>query len=116
MRQFVLSHEPPKFEGVRRDAREVAAHHFEQGRVLFPVCERGDMGEARAPRLGVADERYRALDVAQRPQCERETKHRRDTGVVSEPESQIVVAPGLKQGERAPDDLALRGARQRTNA
>jgi hypothetical protein len=59
------------------------------------------MGEARAPRLGVADERNRAPDAAQRPPCERETKHRRDAGVVYEPESQIVVAPRLKQGERA---------------
>ena len=61
MRQIMFSHEPRQFEGVGRNAREIAAHQFEQGRVLLPVCARGDMGEARAPRLGVADERNRAL-------------------------------------------------------
>ena len=68
--------------------------------MLFPVCARGDVGEARAPRLGIADGETGAPDVAQRPQYERETKHRRDAGVVSEPESQIVIAAGLEQGER----------------
>ena len=48
----------------------------------------------------------RALDLAQRPQCEREIEHRRDAGVVSEAEGQIVVAAGLEQGERAFQMLA----------
>ncbi len=59
------------------------------------------MGEARDPRLGAADERNRAFDVAQRPQREREVEHRRDAGVLSEAKGQIVVAAGLEQGERA---------------
>ena len=55
---------------------------------------------ARPALRASADERNRAPDVAQRPQCERETKHRRDAGVVPEPECQIVIAAGLEQGER----------------
>ena len=66
-----------------------------------PECARADMREARDPRLGVADEGNRAPDVAQRPQREREEKHRRDARVLSEAERQIVVAAGLEQGERA---------------
>jgi hypothetical protein len=44
------------------------------------------MSEAAYPRLSVADQGNRAFDVAQRPQCQREIKHRRDAHVVSEPE------------------------------
>ena len=75
------------------------------------------MGEARDPRLSVADEGNRAPDVAQRPQCEREVKHRRDAGVLSEAKGQIVVAPGLEQGERAFQMLArFDDTLRRTNA
>ena len=47
----MLTRESGEFDGVRRGAREVAAHQFEQGRMAFPVCARADMGEARDPRL-----------------------------------------------------------------
>ncbi len=40
------------------------------------VCARGGMGEARDPRLSVADWGNRAFDLAQRPQRRREVKHR----------------------------------------
>jgi hypothetical protein len=58
------------------------------------------MGEARDPRLGVADERNGAPDVAQRPQCEREVEHCCDAGVLAEAKGQIVVAAGLEEGQR----------------
>jgi hypothetical protein len=59
------------------------------------------MGEARDPGLGAADEGNRASDVAQRPQDKREAKHRRRAGVLAEAKGQIVVSPGLEQGQRA---------------
>ena len=59
------------------------------------------MGEVRDPRLSVGRQGNRASDVAQRPQREREVKHRRDAGVLSKAKRQIVVAPGLEQGQRA---------------
>jgi hypothetical protein len=57
------------------------------------------MSEARDPRLCVTEDGDRAPDVTQRPQYKREVEHRGDAGVVSEPERQTVVAPGLKQGD-----------------
>ena len=71
-----------------------------------PMCTRADMGEAGTPRLSVASEGDRASDVAQRPQREREIQHCPGAGVVAEVKGQIVVASGLKQGERAFQMLA----------
>ena len=67
MGQVVLAREAGEFEGVRRGARAVAAHQFEQGRVHSSSCERADMGEVRDPRLHAVDERNRAIDLAERP-------------------------------------------------
>ena len=61
-----------------------------------PVRAGGNMGQARDPRLSVADEGNRAPDAAQRPQREREAEHRRNTRVLSEAKRQIVVAAWLK--------------------
>ena len=96
--QFVLARKPGEFDGVRRGARLVAAHQFEHHRVksLRRDHSIADMREARGPRLSASDEGGRTIDLAQRPQSEREVPHRRDAGVVSEPERQIVVAPGLR--------------------
>ena len=79
--------------GVRRGAREVAAHEFEAGhlRLAKPTC--AEMRDARHPRVSAFDEGARASEVAQRPQHKREVKHRRDARVLSEAEGQIVVAP-----------------------
>ena len=51
----MLAREAGKFEGVRRGARMVAAHQFEEGRVHSSKCERADMGEVRDPRLHAID-------------------------------------------------------------
>ena len=48
-----------------------------------------------------SNEGNRASDVAQRPQRKRQVKHRGNAGVPSKAERQIVVAPGLEQGQRA---------------
>ena len=61
-----------------------------------PIWARPAIRASASPNEG-----NRAPDVAQRPQCKREVKHRRDARVLSEAKGQIVVAPGLKQGERA---------------
>ena len=95
----MLTRESDEFIGVQRHARKIASHQFEHGHMQFPMCARADMGEAIAPRLGFGDEGNRACDVAQRPQGEREIQHRRGAGVLPEVERQIVVAPGLEQGE-----------------
>ena len=58
------------------------------------------MGEARDPRLHAVNERNRAIDLAERPQRNRQIDHRADAGVMSEAKGQIVVAAGLEQGER----------------
>ena len=63
----MLAREADEFEGVRRDARVVATHQFEHGRVHSSRRERADMGEARDPRLHAVDERNRAIDFAERP-------------------------------------------------
>ena len=59
------------------------------------------MGKVRDPSLSAADQGNRWFDVAHRPQCEREVMHRQGAGVRSKAKSQIVVAAGLEQGERA---------------
>ena len=56
------------------------------------------MAEAPRPRCMPVDKGNRALDLAQRPQRERQVGHRGDSGVLSEAEGQIVVAAGLEQG------------------
>ena len=53
----MLVGEAGEFEGVRRGARRVATHQFEQGRMHLPIRERADMGEVRDPRLHAIDER-----------------------------------------------------------
>jgi hypothetical protein len=62
----------------------VAAHQFEHGSVRDPVRLRADMREARNSGLGVVNERHRTLDVAHRPQYNREINHRRNSGVLAE--------------------------------
>ena len=96
----MLAREAGEFEGVRRGARVVATHQFEQGRVHSSKRERADMGEVRDPRLHAVDERNRAIDLAERPRRNRQIGHRGDAGVLSEAKGQIVVAAGLEQGER----------------
>jgi hypothetical protein len=59
------------------------------------------MGEGGSVRLRAANEGNRAPDVAQRPQGEREVKHCRDAGVLSEAVRQIVIAARLEQFKRA---------------
>ncbi len=98
--QIMLTREPGEFDSVRRGPREVAAQEFEHGRVRLRVCVRADVRNACDPRLGVANDGGRTSDLAQRPQDNREVRHRPDGGVVSEAERQIVVAPGSKQGQR----------------
>ena len=49
--QIMLAREAGEFECVRRGARVVATHQFEQGRVHSSIRERADMGEVRDPRL-----------------------------------------------------------------
>jgi hypothetical protein len=58
------------------------------------MCDGGN------PRVRAVDEGSRAPDVADRPQYHREAMHRGDAFVMSEAESKIVVAPGLKQRQR----------------
>ena len=72
----MLARKSGEFDADLRGARHVAAHDREQGRAHSSNCARADMGEARDPRLSVADEGNRAPDVAQWPQREREMKHR----------------------------------------
>ena len=96
----MLARETGELEGVRRGARVVATHQFEQGRVHSSKRERADMGEVRDPRLHAVDERNRAIDLAERPRRNRQIGHRGDAGVLSEAKGQIVVAAGLEQGER----------------
>ena len=96
----MLAREPDELEGVRRGARGVATHQFEQGRVHSSKRERADMGEVRHPRLHAVDERNRAIDLAERPRRNRQIGHCADAGVQSEAKGQIVVAAGLEQGER----------------
>ena len=97
----MITREVGEFEGVRRDARDVASHQFEQGRVHFPVRVRANMRDARDPQMGAVNERNRARNVAQRPQSYCEIEHCGDPGVLSEAKGQIVVAARLEQGERA---------------
>ena len=98
-RQIVLTREPGEFNGVSRGARVIVSHQREHGRMQCLPCACADVGEAGDPRLSVADERNRAFDLAERPQREREAKHRRDAGVLSEAERETVVWPGSKQGQ-----------------
>ena len=57
--QIVLTRESGEFIGVQCGARHVASHHREQGNARSPECARADMGEARDPRLSVADREKR---------------------------------------------------------
>ena len=98
--QVMLARETGEFEDVRRGARVVATHQFEESRVQSCKRERADMGEVRDPRLHAVDERNRAIDLAERPRRDRQIDHRGDAGVQPEAKGQIVVAAGLEQGER----------------
>ena|ERR1700733_3778214 len=97
----MLTRQSCGFYRVRRGARAVAAHEFKHSREMFPEDARVDMGEARDPRLSVASKGNSALDVAHRPQREREVEHRRHAGILSEAKGEIVVTPGLKQRDSA---------------
>ena len=96
----MLTREAGELECVRRGARVVATHQFEQGRVHSSKRERADVGDARHPRLHAVDKRNRAIDLAERPRRFRQIGHRADAGIQSEAKGQIVVAAGLEQGER----------------
>jgi hypothetical protein len=65
--QVMLAREAGEFEGVRRGARCVATHQFEQSRLQSSNRERDDMGEVHDPRLHAVDKRNRAIDFAERP-------------------------------------------------
>ena len=93
----MLTRESGKFDGTRRCTREVAAHQLEHGGMEHHECACADVGEARDPRLGVANERNRAPDVAQGPQRERQPQDCRDAHILPEAEGQIIIAPGLEQ-------------------
>ena|ERR1700722_6036062 len=97
----MLTRQSCGFHRMRRGARAIAAHEFKHSREMFPEDARVDMGEARDPRLSVATKGNRALDVAQRPQRQREVVHRCDAGILSEAKGEIVVTPGLKQRDSA---------------
>ena len=77
------------------------------------------MGEVRAAKLRPVNERNRAIDLAERPRGVRQVDHRGDAGVQSEAESQIVVAAGLEQGQRAlqviPSLAILAGERRQSD-
>ena len=105
-----------EFDGVRRDARQVAAHQIKQGRVHLPAraCRHGRPARSAPP--GAANERSRALDIAQRPQDKREIEHRGDAGVRSKAKGQIVVAARLEQGECALQVIARFTYRRRTSS
>lgn len=64
------------------------------------MCARTEMREPRDTRLSVADEGTRAPNLAQRPQHTREVKHRRHAHVLAKAEGQIVITPGLENGQR----------------
>ena len=87
-----------------------------KGRVHSSKCERADMGEVRHPRLHAINERNRAIDVAERPERNRQIDHRGDAGVLVRSER-----PDRRRGRagtgRAPfrDDPAPRDIRRRTN-
>ena len=55
----------------------------------------------RDPKLGPVNEGNRAIDLAERPRGDRQIDHCGDAGVQAEAKSQIVVAAGFEQGERA---------------
>jgi len=101
----MLAREPGEFESVRRGTRGAAAYQFEHRRVQIPVCARADMRQARDP-FGVGNKRNRTSNVAQRPQCMREVKHRPDAGIYSKVKGQIVIATGLEQRERTLKTIA----------
>jgi hypothetical protein len=105
-RQIVFARKSSEFDGVSRCPREVAAHQFDQGDNAMSRSARADVRVTRDPRLSVTNEGNCALNVAQRPQREREVKHRRDARVLSETKGQIVVPAGLEQRQRAFQMLA----------
>src|ERR1700722_17448574 len=97
----MLTRQSCGFYRMRRGARAIAAHELKHSREMFPEDARVDMGDARHPRLSAATKENRALDVAHRPQREREVEHRRHAGILSEAKGEIVVKPGLKQHDSA---------------
>ena len=66
----------------------------------MPESHRVAVRKRRHTRQHLRDERSRSIDLAGGPQRKREKAHRGDAGVLSETERQIVVAPGLEQGQR----------------
>lgn len=62
--------------------------------------ERRGVGELRHPRSRSLDERNRSTGLADSPRSERQIDHSGGARVGREPNRQLVVATGLKQGER----------------
>ena len=113
--KLVLARQAGELGRVRRGARGVAAHQFEQGRLQSCKRERAGMGDFRGPRLHALDQRNRAIDLAERPQRKREIAHRADAGVESEAKGQVVVTARLKHGERLRSAPAPRDTLPRTS-
>jgi hypothetical protein len=55
---------------------------------------------AAIPCPHAVDEPNRAIDLAERPQCDRQIDHCGGAGVLPKAKGQIVIAAGLEQGER----------------
>jgi hypothetical protein len=62
------------------------------------ICGTPEIGD---PRLHAVDDRSRAIDLAQRPQRDRQIGHCANAGVHPEAIREIVVAAGLEKGERS---------------
>ena len=98
----MLTREPGELESILRGAHAVAAHQFEQRRMLLSERERADMGDGRRAASAAPSTRDSARSTS--PSGHKaiaRADHCGDAGVMPEAKGQIVVAAGLEQGERA---------------
>ena len=65
--QVMLTREPGEFESALRGPYAVAAHQFEQRRMLSSKRERAGMRNGGELRLSAFEKGHRALDFAERP-------------------------------------------------
>ena len=104
--QVVLAGEPAKLAGMRRGPSAVAAHQFEQRRMVSGEGMGADVRNTGEPFLTALEEEDRAIDVAERPYGDRKADEGGDARVQTESQGQVVVATRLEKSQRMSNPVA----------
>jgi hypothetical protein len=82
----VLIGEMSKFDCIRRDTGDVPAHQFDHRRMHGGIGFRSCMAHAGNPRVCALDKGQGVINLAQRPNNDREVDHRADPWIMTKAE------------------------------